>query len=85
MIIFMKKKLETIVNYFKNNDKAEIVFDLPINVYENSNYIEKGNKYFFKTYWPFIHPTSCITIKKKFLINYLHQYHLKILQMYGWI
>ena len=31
---FHEKKLETIVNYFKNNDKAEIVFDLPINVYE---------------------------------------------------
>ena len=61
---FHEKKLETIVSYFKNNDKTKIVFDLPINVYENSNYIEKGNKNFFKTYWPFIHPTSCITIKK---------------------
>ena len=67
---FHEKKLETIVSYFKNNDKTKIVFDLPINVYENSNYIEKGNKNFFKTYWPFIHPTSCITIKKKFLMNY---------------
>ena len=65
MIIFTKKKIETIVNYFKNNDKTKIVFDLQINVYENSNHIEKGNKNFFKTYWPFIHPTSCITIKKE--------------------
>ena len=62
---FHEKKIETIVNYFKNNDKTKIVFDLPINVYENSNHIEKGNKNFFKTYWPFIHPTSCITIKKE--------------------
>ena len=62
---FHEKKLEVIVNYFKDNDKTKIVFDLPINVYENSNYIEKGNKNFFKTYWPFIHPTSCITIKKE--------------------
>ena len=62
---FHEKKLETIVNYFKNNDKTKIVFDLPINVYENSNHFEKGNKNFFKTYWPFIHPTSCITIKKE--------------------
>ena len=62
---FHEKKLETIVSYFKNNDKTKIVFDLPINVYENSNYIEKGNKNLFKTYWPFIHPTSCITIKKE--------------------
>ena len=62
---FHEKKIETLVNYFKNNDKTKIVFDLPINVYENSNYIEKGNKNLFKTYWPFIHPTSCITIKKE--------------------
>ena len=45
---FHEKKLETIVSYFKNNDKTKIVFDLPINVYENSNYIEKGNKNFLK-------------------------------------
>ena len=62
---FHEKKIETLVNYFKNNDKTKIVFDLPINVYENSNYIEKGNKNLFNTYWPFIHPTSCITIKKE--------------------
>ena len=62
---FHEKKIETLVNYFKNNDKTKIVFDLPINVHENSNYIEKGNKNLFKTYWPFIHPTSCITIKKE--------------------
>ena len=62
---FHEKKVETIVNYFKNNKETKIVFDLPINVYGNSNYIEKGKKNFFKTYWPFIHPTSCITIKKE--------------------
>ena len=62
---FHEKKVETIVNYFKNNKETKIVFDLPINIYENSNYIEKGKKNFFKTYWPFIHPTSCITIKKE--------------------
>ena len=62
---FHEKKLEKIVNYFKNNNRAEIVFDLPINVYKNSNYIDRGNRNFIKTYWPFIHPTSCITIKKE--------------------
>ncbi len=61
---FHEKKLETIVNYFKNNSETKIVFDLPTYVYKNSNYLEKGNKSFFNTYWPFIHPTSCITIKK---------------------
>ena len=62
---FHEKKLDTMVNYFKNNKETKIAFDLPINVYENYNYLEKGNKNFLKTYWPFIHPTSCITIKKE--------------------
>ena len=62
---FHEKKVETIVNYFKNNSETKILFDLPINLYKNSNNNERGDKYFFKTYWPFIHPTSCITIKKE--------------------
>ena len=62
---FHEKKVETIVNYFKNNNETKILFDLPINVYKTFNDNEKGDKNFFKTYWPFIHPTSCITIKKE--------------------
>tara|TARA_B100001057_G_scaffold302320_1_gene302526 strand:- start:1525 stop:2301 length:777 start_codon:yes stop_codon:yes gene_type:complete len=61
---FHEKKIETIVNYFKNNLKIKITFDLPIYVNKDSTYIEKGKKNFFKTYWPFIHPTSCIIIRK---------------------
>ena len=62
---FHEKKVETIVNYFKNNSETKILFDLPISLYKNSNEYEKGYKNFFKTYWPFVHPTSCITIKKE--------------------
>ena len=62
---FHEKKVETVVNYFKNNNETKILFDLPINVNGTSNNYEKGDKNFFKTYWPFIHPTSCITIKKE--------------------
>ncbi len=62
---FHEKKVETIVNYFKNNSETKILFDLPINLYKNSNEYEKGYKIFLKTYWPFVHPTSCITIKKE--------------------
>ena len=61
---FHEKKIETIVNYFKNNYETKVAFDLPIYVYDNSSYIEKGKKNFFKTYWQFIHPTSCIIVKK---------------------
>jgi len=61
---FNKEKIEKIVNYFNNNKNAKIVFDYPLIVKNNNIYSEKTKNRFFKTYWPFIHPTSCISIKK---------------------
>ena len=61
---FHEQKIETIVSYFIKNSKNQIVFDLPIEIYNNSQKFEKGNKNVFKTYWQYIYPTSCITIKK---------------------
>ncbi len=61
---FYKEKIEKIVNYFNNNNNAKIVFDYPLIVQNNKIYSEKIKLRFFKTYWPYIHPTSCISIKK---------------------
>ena len=61
---FNKEKIEKVVNYFNNNKNAKIVFDYPLIVENNNIYSEKTKFRFFKTYWPYIHPTSCISIKK---------------------
>jgi len=61
---FDKEKIEKIVNYFENNQQAKIVFDYPFIVEKNNIYTDRTIKRFFKTYWPYIHPTSCISIKK---------------------
>ena len=53
-------------NYFNNNKNAKIVFDYPLIVENNNIYPEKTKLRFFKTYWPYIHPTSCISIKKNY-------------------
>ena len=61
---FNKEKIEKVVDYYNNNKKAEIVFDYPLIVEDNNIYSERKKLKFFKTYWPYIHPTSCISIKK---------------------
>ena len=61
---FNKEKIEKVVGYFNNNKKAKIVFDYPLIVENNNIYSDKKKLKFFKTYWPYIHPTSCISIKK---------------------
>ena len=62
---FDDKKIEKVVNYFKNNENAKIVFDYPFIVENKNIYPDKIKKKIFTTYWPYIHPTSCISIKKK--------------------
>ena len=61
---FDKEKIEKVVDFFENNKQAKIVFDCPFIVENNDIYADKVKNKFFKTYWPYIHPTSCISIKK---------------------
>ena len=61
---FEKEKIGKLVDYFDNNRQAKIVFDCPFIVKNNDIYAEKAKDKFLKTYWPYIHPTSCISIKK---------------------
>ena len=61
---FKKEKIEKIVNFFKENEKAKIVFDYPFIVENKIVSTYRAKNKFFKTYWPYIHPTSCISIKK---------------------
>jgi len=63
---FAKNKIEKVIDYFNNNKNAKIVFDYPLIVKNNNIYPEKTKLRFFKTYWPYIHPTSCISIKKNY-------------------
>ena len=61
---FDKEKIGKVVDFFENNKQAKIVFDCPFIVENNDIYADKIKDKFFKTYWPYIHPTSCISIKK---------------------
>ena len=61
---FKNEKIEKVVHYFQHNQKAKIVFDYPIMVEGDKIYNVKARNNLFKTYWPYIHPTSCISIKR---------------------
>ena len=62
---FHLKKIEKIVNFFKLNDECKIIFDYPVYFYGNKYISEKKKFKVFKSYWPYIHPTSCISIRKE--------------------
>ena len=64
---FKKDKVEKVINFFFEHKNKKIVFDFPIIVKENKELYVKKKKNFFNTYWGYIHPTSCISIQKKFI------------------
>ena len=60
-----KNKIEEVVNFFNNNKNAKIVFDYPI-ITKDKNFTNiKKKRKLFNTLWPYIHPTSCISIKRE--------------------
>ena len=50
----------------KHKDK-KIVFDFPTIIKENKKFNIKWKKKFFNSYWGYIHPTSCISIRREFV------------------
>ena len=64
---FKKNKVEKVINFFLENKEKKIVFDFPIILKENEEFYIRKNKNFFNTYWGYIHPTSCISIRKEFI------------------
>jgi len=61
---FNEEKIEKVVGYFRDNKKAKIVFNFPFIVENKNIYEDKIENKLIKTYWSYIHPTSCISIKK---------------------
>ena len=67
---FEEKKIEIITEEFNKNKNYSLIFDLPILKYENKlNFLKKREKV-FKNFWPYFPPTSCISIKKKKLVDF---------------
>ena len=63
---FHKYKLEKIIKLFDQEKDQNIIFDYPIVVNKDKIFIEKKKIKIFKSYWGFIHPTSCISSRRDF-------------------
>ena len=66
---FNEKKIEEVINVFLSNENKDIVFDYPILTYENNKQEKVLPKKTINKYWGYIHPTSCITVRKKFILD----------------
>ena len=63
---FRKDKIEKVVNFFSKNKNENILFDFPIIKKNNKEIFQKKKINFYKTYWGYIHPTSCISIRRSY-------------------
>ncbi len=64
---FHENKIKKIMDQFLNDDNKMIIFDFPIILHNERKVMQKKVNNFFKTYWGYIHPTSCISLRKKFI------------------
>ena len=70
---YKKNKVQKIVDYFKKNKKSQILFDKPI-IYFSKKKISFRNDYKDNNkdaIWPKFPPTSCISLKRTFLLKIL--------------
>ena len=63
---FGKDKIEKVIKFFLENENENIVFDFPILKRKNIEIPQKKKNNFFNTYWGYIHPTSCISIRRSY-------------------
>ena len=61
---FHLDKVSIIVNEFCQNQKINILFDLPVKKYTNKEILFKNKRKLFNNYWPYFPPTSCIAVRK---------------------
>lgn len=70
---FLESKVKKIVHKFEDDKNCQILFDLPI-IKSQNKFRKKGiKKKLIDTYWPYIPPTSCISIRKSFFLEISNQ------------
>ena len=67
---FKNTKVKSIINYFKNNKKINIIQDKPY-IKKQKKIMKLKKKLHMFSIWPSIYPTSCIAIKKNYFKEFL--------------
>ena len=62
---FHEKKIEKVVNFFIKNIDVKILFDYPLFSKNEKNLSIKKSKKIFFNKLPYIHPTSCISLRRE--------------------
>tara|TARA_B100001057_G_scaffold326171_1_gene326354 strand:+ start:2360 stop:3142 length:783 start_codon:yes stop_codon:yes gene_type:complete len=70
---FTNNKVEKVVDYFQTNHDKNVIFDYPIikKGFKEKTVKKKINIY--KSYWGYIHPTSCISLRREYLEKIFHE------------
>ena len=64
---FQKNKIEKVVSSFLKDNNKMIIYDFPVILKNETKIIQKKYNNLFRTYWGYIHPTSCISVRKKII------------------
>ena len=67
---FKKNKLKFISNIFDKNEKLNFIQDKPY-LTKNKQLMYLKNKNYVFSIWPSFYPTSCISLKRKYFLNFL--------------
>ena len=67
---FRQNKLKIIYNYFYKNKDANFIQDIPFDSLKKKN-LKLKNKFHFFSIWPSFYPTSTISMKKKFFLDFI--------------
>ena len=73
---FYQKKIETVLNEFKRNKKANFIFDKP-KVYSSHKFHKLKKNKIINTYWVEFQPQSCISGRRKKVFNALRKISIK--------
>ena len=64
---YEKNKIKNVLNFFIENKKENILFDLPIIVKNNKYTLLRNKNKIIQTYWPYFPSQSCISVKRNLL------------------
>ena len=75
---FSKKKVENIIKIFSDDDKISSIFDLQIVKSDKKLSYKKNKNKIIENYWPYIPPTSCISIRRKNFMKIIKEIEFKL-------
>ncbi len=75
---FHKSKVKNIVKEFSKNNGLLSTFDLPIIKSDNKIFFKSNKKKILKSFWPYIPPQSCISIKRNYFKKILKEIDFRL-------